>query len=85
MNDEVIEHGFSVEMRSGEHAKSVSQYEGDREGVLFEGALGELEELGMLEEAVFTVRGAHGTLRNDINEKELRQLASKDKADTEES
>jgi len=85
MNDEVIEHGFSVEMRSGEHVKSISLSEGDREAVLFEGVLGELEELGMLEEAVFTVRGAYGTLRIDRNEKELRQLASKDKADTEES
>lgn len=85
MNDKVIERVFSVEMRSREQAKSISLSEGDREGVLFEGVLGELEELGLRDEAIFTVRGAHGTMRIDINEKELRQLASKDKADTEES
>jgi hypothetical protein len=85
MNDDVLERDFFVEMRPGEHVKSISLSEGDREGVLFEGVPSELDELGKLDEAVFTARGAHGTLRIDINEKELRQLASKDKADTEES
>jgi hypothetical protein len=36
--------------------KSISLSESDREGVLFEGVLGVLEELGILEEAVFTVK-----------------------------
>jgi hypothetical protein len=71
------------EVRGASEEHSLS--EGDREGVLFEGVLGELEELGLRDEAIFTARGAHGTMRIDINEKELRQLASKDKADTEES
>ena len=43
-------------MNPKDHAKRTFPSEGDRDGVPFEGVLSELEELGILEEAVSTVR-----------------------------
>ena len=42
--------------------------------MLFEGSLGELEDLSMIEGAVLEVRGANGVLRIDLSEKELRKM-----------
>jgi hypothetical protein len=51
------------------------------EGVLFEGFLGELEELGMVEEVILEVKGSNGTLRIDLNEDELRKMLDKKKGE----
>jgi hypothetical protein len=70
-------HAFSVEMKSKEYIKTISMSDGSQEGVLFEGFLGELEELGMVEEVILEVKGAHGTLRIDLDEGELRKMLAK--------
>ena len=54
-------HEFSVEMKSKAYVRRISISNEARDRVLFEGDLGELEEVafvGMLE-----VRGTHGVLR----------------------
>jgi hypothetical protein len=51
--------------------------DGSQEGVLFEGFLGELEELGMVEEVILELKGANGTLRIDLDEGELRKMLAK--------
>ena len=66
-----MEHGFSVEMKSKEYVKTISMNDGGREGVLFEGVLGELVELGVMDEAVLLIQGANGTVRVDMTEDEL--------------
>lgn len=75
-DDREMEHGFSVEMKSKRHVKKITLSDGTHEGVLFEGFLGELEEIGMVEEAVLEIKGANGTLRIDISEEELRMMLS---------
>lgn len=85
MYDEVIERGFAVEMRSEEQVKSTLCPRATARGSFSREYSASSRSSGLRDEAVFTVRGAHGTMRIDINEKELRQFASKDKADTEES
>lgn len=74
MNEEQVEHGFSVEMKSKEYVKTFSMNDGGREGVLFEGVLGELVELGVMDEAVLLIQGASGTVRVDMTEGELWQM-----------
>ena len=49
------------------------------EHVLFEGSLGELEELSMIEGVVLEVRGTNGVLRIDLSEDDLRKMLSKKK------
>jgi len=73
MNEEQVEHGFSVEMKSKEYVKTFSINDGGREGVLFEGVLGELVKLGVMDEAVLLIQGANGMVRVDMTEDELWQ------------
>ena len=70
-------HAFSVEMKSKEYIKTISMSDDSQEGVLFEGFLGELEELGMVEEVILEVKGSNGTLRIDLDEDELRKMLAK--------
>ena len=64
-------------MKSKDHIKSISMSNGPHGGVLFEGFLGELEELGMVEEVILEVKGCNGTLRIDLDEGELRKMLAK--------
>jgi len=74
-----MEHSFSIEMKSKKYVKHISLSNESHEHVLFEGALGELEELSMVEGAVLEIRGANGVLRIDLSEEELRKLLSQKK------
>jgi hypothetical protein len=47
--------------------------------VLFEGSLGKLKELYMVEGAVLEVKGTNGVLRIDLNEDDLRKVLSNKK------
>ena len=73
MNPNKKENGFSVEMKSRENVDAISFSESSH-GVLIEGSLGILKELGMLEEAVLTVEGTKGTLRVDLTPDDLRKI-----------
>jgi hypothetical protein len=74
-----MEHTFSVEMKSRKHVKHISMSNESHDRVLFEGSLGELEELSMVEGAVLEVRGVNGVLRIDLSEEELRKMLSQKK------
>lgn len=64
-------------MVSKEHVRTISVSDKGREGVLFEGFLGELENLEMMDGSVLSVRGSHGTLMVDLTEEEFRMMLSK--------
>ena len=72
-----MEHSFSIEMKSKKHVKHISISNDSPNHVLFEGFLGELLELSMIEGAVFEVKGVNGTLRMDLSEEELMNLFNK--------
>ena len=74
-------HAFSVEMKSKEYIKTISVSDDSQEGVLIEGFLGKLEELGMVEEVILEVKGLNGTLRIDLDEEELRKMLDKKKGE----
>ncbi|MDH5266804.1 MAG: hypothetical protein OEW62_03895 [Candidatus Bathyarchaeota archaeon] len=74
-----MEHTFSVEMKSKKHVRHISLSNESHEHVLFEGSLGELEELSLIEGAVLEVKGANGVLRIDMSEEELRKMLSRKK------
>ena len=77
----VRERGFSVEMTSKEHVRSLIVSDESQGKVLFEGNLGELQELGMVEEIVLQVRGTKGTLRIDLEESEFVKMLEKKEAE----
>ena len=77
MDKREMEHAFSIEMKSKKHVKNISISNESRDQVLFEGSLGELEDLSMIEGAVLEIRGANGILRIDLTEDDLRKMLSK--------
>ena len=69
----VMERMFSVEMKSKRFVRYLSMSNESQNRVLFEGSLGKLEELSMIEGALLEVRGTNAVLRIDLREDELRK------------
>ena len=62
---------FTVEMRSKNHVKSISISNDARDHVFFEGDLGVLEELVIVEGGMLEIRGKNGVLRVELSSEEL--------------
>jgi len=65
---------FSVEMKSKRHVRSISISNEARDRVLFEGDLGELEEVVFIEGSMLEVRGTNGVLRVELGQRETEKL-----------
>ena len=66
-----------MEIASKEHLRSFIVSDESQGKVLFEGNLGELQALEMVEEIVLQMKGTNGTLRIDLEEDELRTMLEK--------
>ena len=66
-----MEHTFTVEMRSKRDVKSISISDEAHDRVLFEGSLGELLELSLVEGDVLEFVGVNGVLRVAVTEEQL--------------
>ena len=71
---EILEHTFSVEMKSKRYVKSISISDEAHDRVLFEGNLGELLELSIAEGNVLEFVGVNGVLRVAVTEEQLRKV-----------
>jgi len=67
---------FSVELKSKTHVRSISISNEARDRVLFEGDLGELEEVTFIGGSMLEVKGTNGVLRVELGEDETRKLMS---------
>lgn len=72
---------FSIELNSKIHVKHISISNESHNRVLFEGSLGELVNLSMIEDAVLEVKGTHGVLRIDLDKDELTRILTQRKDD----
>lgn len=79
MGDGRMEHAFSIEMRSKKHVRQILVSDESHDRVLFEGYLGRLKELVMVEGTMLEVVGANGVLRIDLSEDEVQKMLSKKK------
>ena len=70
-------HSFSIEMSSKEHMNRVSISNDLNGEVMFEGELGELVRIELLEGILLKITGDNGVIRIDLTEKELSQVLSK--------
>ena len=68
---------FSIELNSKNYVKHISVSNESHDRVLFEGSLGKLEGLSMIEGAVLAVKGTYGILRIDLTEDEIVRLLTK--------
>jgi len=73
----LVEHSFSVEMRSKRFVKSISISDEAHDRVLFEGNLGELVELSLAEGDVLEFIGVNGIFRIGITEEQLLNALTK--------
>ena len=67
-------HVFSVELKSKRHVRNISISNEARDRVLFEGDLGELEEVAFIEGSMLEVRGTNGVLRVELGQRETEKL-----------
>jgi hypothetical protein len=67
---------FSVELSSKKKVRSISISDEAHDRVLFEGDLGKLLELSMINSSAMEVRGEHGVLRMEISEDLLLKVLS---------
>lgn len=68
-----VEHAFSIEMKSKKHVKNISISDEAHDRVLFEGNLGELLDLSLVEGDILEFIGVNGTLRVGLTEEQLRK------------
>ena len=70
-------HSFSVEMASKEHLNLVSVSNDLNGEVVFEGELGGLVRVELIEGILLKITGDNGVIRIDLTEKELSHVLSK--------
>ena len=66
-------HAFSIQMKSRDHIRQFS-ISRSSDGVLLEGELGDIEEIGLIEGVMLQIDGEHGILRIDLLRDEIQKL-----------
>ena len=80
MGKRVEEHAFSIEMKSEQCVKKMSFFDKENGHVFFEGFLGELKGVSMVEGVMLEIEGNNGVLKLDITQRELEKCFSPRKA-----
>jgi len=73
----IEEHAFSVEIKSEQFVKSMSFLEREVDHFFFEGVLGQLQSVVLIEGLMLEIVGVNGMLRVDITQKELATCLDK--------
>ena len=82
MAKRIEEHSFSVEMKSEHCVRRMSFLDKDNGQVFFEGFLGELTNVSMVEGLMLEIEGVNGVLRVDITQKEIESYLDAKKTAT---
>jgi len=69
-----LEHVFSVEMKSKRHVKNISISDEAHDRVLFEGNLGKLLDMSLVEGDILELVGVNGVLRINITKEQLQEI-----------
>jgi len=80
MNKKIEEHSFSIEMKSEQAVKRMYLSDKENSTVFFEGFLGELKNVSMVEDVMLEIEGNNGVLRLDITEHEMEKCFTQKKA-----
>ena len=72
------EHSFSIEMKSERFVRRMSFLDKENGKVFFEGFLGEIKNVAMVEGVMLEIEGKNGVLKLDITQQEMEKgIASK--------
>jgi hypothetical protein len=74
------EHSFSIEMKSEQAVRRMSFFDKENNNILFEGTLGKLKNVSMVEGVMLEVEGINGVLRLDITQQEMEKCLTQKKA-----
>jgi hypothetical protein len=74
------EHSFSIEMKSEQYVRRMSFLDKETGTVFFEGFLGELKNVAMVEGVMLEIEGENGVLKLDITQQEMKKSLAPKKA-----
>jgi len=72
MSRKTDEHSFSIEMKSEKDVRKMTFADKEDNHVFFEGFLGKLKSIIMVEGMMLQIEGINGTIRLDISKEELQ-------------
>lgn len=73
MNKRTWEHSFSVEMKSKDAVKTLTFIEKEKDNIFFEGLLGKLKNVNMVEDVMLEIEGINGIIKLDITSQEIEK------------
>jgi hypothetical protein len=79
MNKRFEEHSFSIEMKTEDAVKKMSFLDKENGQVFFEGCLGKLTNINMVEGIMLEIKGVNGILKLDITQKEIEACITQKK------
>jgi hypothetical protein len=80
MGKKTAEHSFSIEMKSERYVQRMSFLVKENGKVFFEGVLGELKNVVMVEGVMLEIEGRNGVLKLDITQQEMEKCLNPKKA-----
>ncbi len=80
MGKRIEEHSFSIEMKSEHSVRRISFLDEENGHVFFEGFLGELENISMVEGVMLEIEGRNGVLKLDITQQDMENCLAVKKA-----
>jgi hypothetical protein len=80
MGKRTEEHSFSVEMKSERCVRRMLFLDKEHGRVFFEGCLGKLKNVAMVEGVMLEIEGRNGVLKLDITQQEMERCLNSKKA-----
>ena len=77
LSENAIKHVFSIEMISKKYVKNITISDRTHDRVVFEGDLGELESLSLVDDYVLEFIGTNGVLRLAVTEQQIQNALTK--------
>lgn len=84
MGKKTEEHSFSIEMKSEQYVRRMSFLDKETGTVFFEGFLGELKNVAMVEGVMLEIEGENGVLKLDMTQQEMKKCLSPKKQTSKE-
>jgi hypothetical protein len=84
MGKKVEEHSFSIAMKSGRSVRRMSFLDQENGHVFFEGFLGRLRNILVVEDVMLEIEGKNGVLKLDITRQELEKSLASDQTNEQE-
>lgn len=72
-----MEHTFSIELLSKKYVRHLTVSDTSPDRVFFEGSLGQLRALNLIEGNTLEIQGVNGVLRVDLREADIQNMLMK--------